>query len=69
MTNKELWEAIKASNRNQDGSVTISLERVGMLDRLVELPECPVCFNMGWIASGPKYSKNIPCPTCGIVGI
>jgi hypothetical protein len=36
MTAKKLWEAIKWSNRNPDGSVSISLERVKLIDEVVK---------------------------------
>jgi hypothetical protein len=36
MTAKELWEAIKWSNKNPDGSIAISVERVQNIDKAVE---------------------------------
>ncbi len=36
MTAKELWQAIKWSNQNPDGSVTISAERVKNIDKAVD---------------------------------
>ena len=36
MTIKELWEAIKWSNKNPDGSIAISSERVKLIDEVVK---------------------------------
>ena len=35
----ELWQAIKWSNQNADGSVTINAERVSLIDKLIAKEE------------------------------